>query len=306
MPTRLLRDWTDSEAVNALSAEAERFFVRLIQKADDFGRYTGDPKLLRPYLFPLLLDSTREVSLERLIAECVKVRLVRRYVVGGKPYLVIEKFGQRVRADQSRYPAPPETDECPSDDRHLTVIRPAEDGPPRTETKAETETETKARERRGRAGKESPPSEEEWVTYARETWPDWPEHDVRAAWAHYEARKWKGDPVWQACAKTCYHRQAGKAEGAQLRALVGAHRPIPKAQKPREVDQESPLWVIGVAKALASPLRPAIPDELEVAYGKWRRSEAVEEPPAWREVLEEAFREAAEEDRRMAGGRGGR
>jgi len=41
MPNRILRDWTDSDRVNSLSAEAERLFIRLIMKADDYGRYLG-------------------------------------------------------------------------------------------------------------------------------------------------------------------------------------------------------------------------------------------------------------------------
>ncbi|MCK6685788.1 MAG: hypothetical protein L6R30_25615 [Thermoanaerobaculia bacterium] len=129
MPVRLLRDWTDSEAVNSISPEAEVLFTRLIMKADDFGRYTADPRLLRPYLFPRKLDQIREVSLERWLVELESARLVRRYVVAGKPYLAIEKFGQRVRADASRFPDPPVVDERPPDDGHVTVKRQTDDRP---------------------------------------------------------------------------------------------------------------------------------------------------------------------------------
>lgn len=137
MPVRLLRDWTDSAAVNSLSAEAERMFVRLIQKADDFGRYTADLKLLRPYLFPLQLESTREASLERWLHELESARLVRRYVVGGKPYLEIEKFGQRIRSDVSRYPDPPPAGDCPTGDGtppSIDSTPPSRASPPRPET----------------------------------------------------------------------------------------------------------------------------------------------------------------------------
>lgn len=143
MPVRLLRDWTDSAAVNSLSAEAERMFVRLIQKADDFGRYTADLKLLRPYLFPLQLESTREASLERWLHELESARLVRRYVVGGKPYLEIEKFGQRIRSDVSRYPDPPTPGECQTVDStppSIDSTPPSGVSHPRPETETETET----------------------------------------------------------------------------------------------------------------------------------------------------------------------
>ena len=53
MPSRILRDWTDSLRFDGLSAEAERLFTRLIMKADDYGRFHADPRLLRAGCFPL-------------------------------------------------------------------------------------------------------------------------------------------------------------------------------------------------------------------------------------------------------------
>jgi len=122
--------------VNLLSAQAERTFTRIIMKADDYGRLTGSPKLLRPLLYPLLLDQVRETDLERWIAECEKSGLVRLYDVEGKRYLYIPKFGQRMRADTSKFPEPP------SDDGRLTDACMARDGPPRPY--AESESESKA------------------------------------------------------------------------------------------------------------------------------------------------------------------
>ena len=53
MPNRVLRDWTASEKMDKLSQGAEVFFTRLIMKADDYGLYYGNPKLLNSALFPL-------------------------------------------------------------------------------------------------------------------------------------------------------------------------------------------------------------------------------------------------------------
>lgn len=53
MPKRLLRDWTDSERMALLSAEAEALFARIIMKADDWGVFYGDPARLLAYCFPL-------------------------------------------------------------------------------------------------------------------------------------------------------------------------------------------------------------------------------------------------------------
>lgn len=116
MPNRILRDWTDSEAVNSISIHAERLFVRLIMKVDDFGRFSGNPTLLKASLFPLLLGSIREADVSRWIAECEKAGLLRSYAVSGKRYLEIQKFQQRTRQDHSKFPNPP-----PSNDGQLTV-----------------------------------------------------------------------------------------------------------------------------------------------------------------------------------------
>jgi hypothetical protein len=136
MPTRILRDWTDSESVNQLSAQGERTFVRIIMKADDYGRLNANAKILRPLLYPFLLDQVREADLQRWIAECERAGLVRLYSVEGKQYMAVVKFGQRVRAERSKFPEPP------PDDGQLSDRRQADVGPPRTESKSESKTKT--------------------------------------------------------------------------------------------------------------------------------------------------------------------
>jgi predicted NodU family carbamoyl transferase len=46
MANRVLRDWTQSEIINELDHKAEVFFTRLIMKADDYGCFYGNYKLL--------------------------------------------------------------------------------------------------------------------------------------------------------------------------------------------------------------------------------------------------------------------
>lgn len=107
MPNRILREGIlTSERVNALPSEAEIFYRRLMSVVDDFGRYPAHPALLRAALYPLQLDRVREANMERLLAACEKVRLVRLYVVAGKRYLELLDFGQHVRAKHSKCPAP--------------------------------------------------------------------------------------------------------------------------------------------------------------------------------------------------------
>ena len=105
MPERMLRDWTDSEAVNQLDWAAECLFTRLIMKADDFGRFHGNPRLIKSLLFPLK-DGLRDADISRWIAECVKAGLLREYTdrVSGKPFVEIRKYGQRLRTKKAKFP----------------------------------------------------------------------------------------------------------------------------------------------------------------------------------------------------------
>lgn len=155
MPTRLLRDCTDSEPVNALSVHGERHFYRLIMKADDYGRLTGNPKLLRAQLYPLLLETVREADLQRWTAECEKSGLVRLYETAGKQCIEIVNFGQRIRAETSKFPDPP------GNDGQVTGTCPTPAGHPRpyAETKAHAKAEA-----------EVPVG---FVAF----WDEWPPHD---------------------------------------------------------------------------------------------------------------------------------
>lgn len=115
MPNRILRDWTDSVGANSLSWQAEVFFVRLIMKADDYGRFSANAKLLRSLLFPIR-DGLREADISRWLAECQTAGMIRLYSHEEKPLLEIVKFKQQHRSP-SKYPEPPE--ECVARDEHL-------------------------------------------------------------------------------------------------------------------------------------------------------------------------------------------
>src|SRR5690606_8084151 len=148
MPNRVLRDWTDSYPVNSLSVHAERFFTRLIMKADDYGCYYADPKMIRANLFPLLVDSIREADISRWLAECEKAGLIVLYEInrnGQTPsdscaqegradkYLQIRNFNQRLRSMKGKFPRPPDVGQTP-------VSQTPASGPPEVETETETES----------------------------------------------------------------------------------------------------------------------------------------------------------------------
>lgn len=106
MPNRIIREgWVESETIDALSVHAECFFLRLCLKADDFGRYHANPQLLKSNLFPLKED-VRNTDISRWLAECEKAGLIRCYSQTSRRFLEIPKFGQRCRAEISKFPDP--------------------------------------------------------------------------------------------------------------------------------------------------------------------------------------------------------
>jgi hypothetical protein len=104
MPNRILRDWTDSETVSTIPMGAEVLFVRLIMKADDYGRLPGNPKLLRSTLFPLR-DEVSVQDVTDWLGDLESAGLVTLYVVDGKQFVEIRKFKQKPRS-ASKYPQP--------------------------------------------------------------------------------------------------------------------------------------------------------------------------------------------------------
>ncbi len=124
MPNRILRDWTDSEKVNTLSTNAERFFTRLIMKADDNGCFHGNCKLLRSSLFPLKIDEVSEKDVQKWVNDCKEVGLLITYSEGSKDYIQICDFKQRLRIKTARFPLPNGQSETPQDVKNATKETP--------------------------------------------------------------------------------------------------------------------------------------------------------------------------------------
>jgi hypothetical protein len=132
MANRVLRDWTTSEVMESLSSDGEVLFTRLIMKADDFGSYYANPKLLKAGLFPLKDISFAMIDI--LVRECESAGLLFRYTVDGKEYIRINNFGQRLRNMRNAFPHP--------QDNPQQSAASCSDTPPETETEEETETES--------------------------------------------------------------------------------------------------------------------------------------------------------------------
>ena len=107
MPNRYVReDAIESERVNALSWQAEVFFRRLINRVDDFGRFTASVPLLRASIFPLQLAKVSDKDVAKLVKECEQCGLLATYDADGKRFLALAKWEQG-RAKGSKYPPPP-------------------------------------------------------------------------------------------------------------------------------------------------------------------------------------------------------
>lgn len=94
-----------SYRIDRLDAAGERFYFRLMLVADDYGRFSADPRILRSSVFPLK-DDVRTADITRWLAACDEAGLLRLYNVGGKEYLEILDFRQAIRAKESKYPHP--------------------------------------------------------------------------------------------------------------------------------------------------------------------------------------------------------
>jgi len=108
MPNRILKESIcTSEELASISAEAEVLFYRLIVKADDFGIYYANPKIIMGSCFPLTTPTKTKV--EGWLDELCCASLITIYVAeDGKRYLKLvawEKHQQR-RASKSKFPLP--------------------------------------------------------------------------------------------------------------------------------------------------------------------------------------------------------
>lgn len=108
-----------SELVNSLGWAEEVFYRRLLSVVDDFGRFHGNPSLLRAACYPLQVDKVGNQDIAKWLTKCVGAGLVKAYTVEGKDYVEVSKFGQQVRAKNSKFPA------CAADAKQLHSRRTA-------------------------------------------------------------------------------------------------------------------------------------------------------------------------------------
>jgi hypothetical protein len=133
MPNRIIRDGIlSSDRVDKIAEDpaCEIFYRRLFSVVDDFGRFSGDNRIIRAALYPLRLDAVPESKICEYVTACEAAGLLVTYAVDGKPYLELLDFRQRLRRMVSKYPP-----------RLTAANGQSPDGEVRPESEVESETE---------------------------------------------------------------------------------------------------------------------------------------------------------------------
>lgn len=119
----LIRDYTHSDKIEALTPQAEVLFVRLLLKADVAGNFYAHPELIKSICFPLKTN-VRTADIVRWLKElstpasfepgkntsAKNTALLRMYTGNGKPYLHIFGYGQKLKYGKPKFPPPPEVE----------------------------------------------------------------------------------------------------------------------------------------------------------------------------------------------------
>ncbi len=108
MPNRIIKESIcTSEDLDKVSPCAEILFYRLIVKADDFGAYYGNEKIVKSTCFPLKSDVIRSEQVKAWLSELSSAGLIIRYVAPDeREYIQIVKWDkhQQIRAKKSKFP----------------------------------------------------------------------------------------------------------------------------------------------------------------------------------------------------------
>lgn len=112
MPNRILKESIrTSRSINQLNDFQFRLWIHLITYVDDYGRGSGDPEILKGYLFPRRKRIT-ETDIERALADLAGAGCILLYESDGESYLCFPKWSshQRIQQKRSKFPEPSEQD----------------------------------------------------------------------------------------------------------------------------------------------------------------------------------------------------
>lgn len=171
MPNRILRDYTDSLRFDGISAEGERLFIRLLTKADDYGRFHADPRLVCAACFPLE-QSIEPKHAAKWLAELEQRGLIITYHAEGKHCLAIINYGQRLKNSRVKFPQLPGKDRewLPTSGDFPELPGSSRNFPAESQSQSQSQTETKTLGRNfavaGATASVKKPelSDEDWLT----------------------------------------------------------------------------------------------------------------------------------------------
>lgn len=92
----ITEEYLMSDKVNRLNCEEEVFFLRLLQAADDYGRYYASPTRLINIL-PRRRGCINTQDIEKLLSACVRAGLVRVYAAKRKLRLKVLRFNRMIQ-----------------------------------------------------------------------------------------------------------------------------------------------------------------------------------------------------------------
>jgi hypothetical protein len=142
MPNRILREGINSsDRIDKLSEGAELFYRRLMSVVDDYGRFSGDARIIRSSAYPLRTDRISLEQIESWLKESARhsVGLIKIYHSGHKRYIELVDFKQQIRA-KSKWPDPPDSElrsSCVAIDSNCTLYSESE-----SESESESKTES--------------------------------------------------------------------------------------------------------------------------------------------------------------------
>lgn len=142
MPNRIIKESIcTSDEIDALTAEQEVFFYRLMVVVDDFGLIDARLPILKSKCYPLKSIEISEIqaNLGRLVA----VGLVSLYRADGKPYLSITSWAkhQQIRAQRAKCPMPEQGIEI-NCNQLLSDAPVIQSNPIRNQSESESESES--------------------------------------------------------------------------------------------------------------------------------------------------------------------
>jgi hypothetical protein len=108
MPNRILKESIrTSKKINALTDFQFRVWTYLITYADDYGRGSADPELLKGFVFPRRKRVT-EADIGKALADLAGMGCISLYHVDGESYFCFPNWGdhQRIQNKRSNFPAP--------------------------------------------------------------------------------------------------------------------------------------------------------------------------------------------------------